>query len=71
MCRQLLFDRPRHVSSPFDVTNAQCFQAGIVSRITPKVASEGEAVADAAGGGNFDENMPKNMAIRRQIPAIS
>jgi hypothetical protein len=30
---------------PFDVTHAQCFQGGIVSRITPWVASERKSIA--------------------------
>ena len=57
--RQLLLDRTRHVSSPFDSTSTRTKtdRGRFVSRIVLPLASEGNAVAE----------MPKNMAVRPQI----
>jgi hypothetical protein len=54
-----LFDRTRHVSSPFDSTSTRTKtdRGRFVSRIVLPLASEGNAVAE----------MPKNMAVRPQI----
>jgi hypothetical protein len=57
--RKFLFDRTRHVSSPFDVTSTRTKsdRGSFVSRIVPLLASEAGAVAE----------MPKNMATPAQI----
>jgi hypothetical protein len=59
LCRKFLFDRTRHVPSPFDSTSTRyrSDRGRFVSRIMKLLASEGGAVAE----------MPKNMAIRSQI----
>jgi hypothetical protein len=48
------------------VTNAQCFQGGIVSRITPWVASERKSMAKAFSSevdtGSREENASKQSA---------
>jgi len=46
-------------------------QAGIVSRITHKVASVGGSATGPRTGGKFRKKLPKNAAFRRQIPGFS
>jgi hypothetical protein len=45
-------------------------QAGIVSRITRKVASEADRRRVLRTGRRSHGKLPKNMAFRRQIPTI-